>query len=220
MIRKNNDKIDYKNVNDVVSLSKRILKIAYFLVILFGIYGVILLLKELKIMGFIFTVLKIVSPLFIGFFIAWLFDPAVKWLNHKGIRRGLGATIVYTFFLGLLAIICSSIIPLLSEQINDFVKILPSVFGSIKEWATNIFISLDQIKNFDAMSLQQNFFGRVEEFILGLTTSIPDIVVNFMTSFFSGMGTIVIGLIIGFYLLVSFDNASDSIITALPKKMR
>lgn len=219
MGRKNNDRVDYKNVNEVVDLSKKILKIAYFLMIVFGVYGIILLLKELKIMDLLLTVLKIVTPLFIGVFIAWLFDPAVKWLNHKGVRRGLGATFVYIVFLGFLIIICSSVIPLLSEQVNDFIKILPSVFSSIKDWATDFFLRLDQIKNFDAMALQQNFFARIEELILGLTTSIPDLVVNFMTSLFSGIGIIVIGLIIGFYLLVSFDNASDSIITVLPKRM-
>lgn len=217
--RKNNERVDYRNVNEVVNLSKKILKIAYFLMIVFGVYGIILLLKELKIMVLLLTVLKIVTPLFIGVFIAWLFDPAVKWLNHKGVRRGLGATFVYIVFLGLLIIICSSVIPLLSEQVNDFIKILPSVFSSIKDWATDIFLRLDQIKNFDAIALQQNFFARIEEIVLGLTTSIPDIIVNFMTSLFSGIGIIVIGLIIGFYLLVSFDNASDSIITVLPKKM-
>lgn len=217
--KKNNDKINYKNVNEVVSLSKRILKIAYFLVILLGVYGIIVLLKELKIVGFLLTILKVVSPLFIGLFIAWLFDPAVKWLNHKGIRRGLGATLVYMIFLAIIFIICWSIIPVLSDQINDFVKIIPSVFNTIKDWATDLFLKLDQIQNFDAMAIRENFFSRIEEIGLSLTTSLPDLIVNFVTSLFSVIGIIVIGLIIGFYLLVSFDNAADSIITVLPKRM-
>lgn len=217
--KKNNDKIDYRNVNEVVTLSKRILKIAYFLVIFLGIYSVIILLKELKVIGFLLTILKIVAPFFIGLFIAWLFDPTVKWLNHKGIRRGLGATLVYIIFLAIIFIICYSIIPILSEQINDFVKMIPSIFNTIKDWATDLFVKLEQIPNFDAMAIQHNFFVRIEEIGLSLTTSLPDLIVNFISSFFSVIGIIVIGLIIGFYLLVSFDNAADIVITVLPKRM-
>ncbi|MEG2311206.1 MAG: AI-2E family transporter, partial [Bacilli bacterium] len=203
----------------VIFISKRILKITYFLVILLGIYGVIMVLKELNAIDFLLTILKIVSPLFIGIFIAWLFDPTVKWLKHKGIRRGLGASLVYIIFLAIVFIVCWSIVPVLSQQINDFVKIVPEVFGSIKDWATELFLKLDNIKNFDALALQHNFFARVEEIGMNLTTSLPDLVVNFVTSVFSGIGIIVIGLIIGFYLLVSFDSATDSIITVLPKRM-
>ena len=217
--RKNFDKINYRNLNEVLSLSKNLLKIAYFLVILFGIYGIIILLKELKIVNFLLIVLKLLAPLFIGIFVAWLFDPAVKWLSHKGMRRGLGASLVYVVFLGILFLVCYSIVPVLSEQINDFIRLIPSVFSSIKEWATDFFVKLNQIKNFDAMALQQNFFNQIENIVHNLTISIPAMIVKYVTSFFSSIITIAIGLIIGFYLLVSFDNATDSIITILPKKM-
>ena len=217
-LKKNNDKLNYKNINEVLFMSNKILKIAYFLVIIFGLYGILLLLKELKIVNFLLIILKVVSPLFIGLFIAWLFDPAVKWLNHKGIRRGIGASLVYVVFIGLFILICYLIIPILYSQINDFVKIIPDVFSSIKLWATNIFAKINEIGNFDASMIQQNFFTRIEEIVINLTTSIPDITVKFITSLFSIIGIVGIGLIIGFYLLVSFENASDSIITFLPQK--
>ena len=217
--KKNSDKIDYRRLNEVMSLSSKILKIVFFLVIIFGIYGVILLLKELKFMPFILTILKVVSPLFIGFFIAWLFEPAVKWLNHKGIRRGIGAALVYTVLLGVLFLICLAIVPILIDQINDFAQMVPGVFLSVKDWATEVFAKLSQFNGIDTLSLQQSFLAKMEEFAIGLTTSLPDTVVSVITSIFSGFGIVVIGLIIGFYLLVSFEDTTDSIITILPKKM-
>lgn len=220
MAKKFSDKLDVKKINEVVSLSDNILKIFYFLVIIFGIYGILLLLKELKIVGFLVAILKVLAPLFIGYFIAWLFEPAVKWLKHKGIRRGLGATLVYTFFLGLLTIICVSIIPVLSSQINDFVKMVPEVFVSVKNWALDIFVKLSQLDFIDVASLQHGFMVKIEDIAVNLTTSLPDLIVTILTSLFSVFGIIIIGLIIGFYLLVSFEDASDSIITILPKKMQ
>ena len=44
-------------------------------------------------------------------------------------------------------------------------------------------------------------------------------VVNIISSLFSGLGTILIGLVIGFYLLISVDG-TDNLINLLPKKMQ
>ena len=79
MFRKhfNNKKIDIENVNGVISLTNKILKIAYILIVIIGIYAITLIGKEWNVKGFIFTVLRILSPLFIGIVVAWLLNPAV-----------------------------------------------------------------------------------------------------------------------------------------------
>ena len=53
-----------------------------------------------------------------------------------------------------------------------------------------------------------------------LTSSLPAMTVGFVKGFFSGLGTIGVGLIIGFYLLVSFDNANELLLGFLPKKIQ
>jgi predicted PurR-regulated permease PerM len=212
--------IDIKKLNDVIGLTKNILKIAYVLIAIIGVYAITLLFKEWNIMGFIKTILTIVSPLFIGIIIAWLFDPFVKWLKRKGIRRGVGASITYFILLGGLFILISAIIPLLLEQINEFASSIPSIFDSIKVWIDGAFDKLGNIKNFDALSMKTELFTKIEEIGLGLTQSLPETIVNFIKSLFSGIGVFLVGLIIGFYLLISFDNVNESIVTFLPKKFR
>ena len=44
--------------------------------------------------------------------------------------------------------------------------------------------------------------------------------VVFVKNFFSGMGSIIVGLVIGFYLLLSFNNVNDTLITLFPKKIQ
>ena len=127
--------VDTTKVNEVLNLSKKILEIVYFLVIILAIYIGIRLFKELNLKSTFIILLKTISPLFIGIFIAWLFDPLVKLLNKKGIRRGLGTTITYLILIGVMALIICSIIPLLYDQINDFVKVIPTVFDFIKNKA-------------------------------------------------------------------------------------
>ncbi len=212
--------VDTKNLNDVITLSKRILKIMYGLFLILAIYVALKLFKELNIKATLLVILKILTPLFIGVAVAWLFDPFVKKLKKKGIKRSIGATIAYVIFIAVLALIIGSIIPILIEQINDFAKTLPSVFDSIKNWMNDIFEKLNNIEGFDATSMKDEVFKKIEDIGMGLTSSLPELLINTVKSFFSGIGTFLIGLIIGFYLLVGFDNANELMITWLPKKMQ
>ena len=209
-----------KDSLDVSTLSNKILKIVYVLAVILGIYVVIILCKELQIKGIVLTILRTIFPLFIGIFIAWLFDPFVTYLQRKGMRRGFGTFITYLLFIGTLTVIIGAIIPILSEQVNEFVKSMPSIFESIRGWCDNIFAKLNTIDGIDAMSLKDELFKKIEEIGTGITSSLPDMLVHLVKSVFSGMGTFVVGLIIGFYLLLTFNNANDLLITLLPKKLQ
>ena len=219
MLKKEKE-IDTKNLNEVIGLSKKILKIMYGLFIILAIYVAIILFKELNIKSTLLIILKVLTPLFIGLVVAWLFEPFVKKLKKKGIRRSFGAIIVYVIFILILAIIIGSIIPILIEQINDFALSLPSIFDNIKNWINGIFEQLNNIDGFDALSMKDEIFRKVETFGIGITSALPEMLINAVKSFFSGMGTFVVGLIIGFYLLVSFDNANELLLSWLPKKVQ
>ncbi len=212
--------VDYNKLNHVIGTSEKILKIVYVLLVISALYILTILFKELKLRSTIIVLLKTISPLFIGFFIAWLFDPFVKWLKKKGIRRGYGTIITYVLLIGGLAIVIGSIIPVLANQINDFAKTMPSIIDTVKGWIDAGFDQLNHFEGFDALAAKESLFEKIEEFGIGLTKDLPEMTVNFISSFFSGAGSFVVGLIIGFYLLMSFDNASDVIITLLPKKMQ
>lgn len=220
LFKKNDQELDVKKINDVVGLSKKILNIAYVLFIALAIYIFIKLTQELNILNFIFTILKIVSPLFIGIVVAWLFNPVVAYLQKKGMRRSLGAAISYVLLIGALTIVVWSIVPTLSEQINDFAAMIPSLFDTIKEWFNTLFDGLNNIKGFDALAVKENLFKSIENFGASLTSGLPTMVVSIVSSLFSGLGTFLVGLVIGFYLIVSVDDAFDNLVGLLPKKLQ
>ncbi len=91
---KGNNKLNYRKFNQVLKVSHRVLKILYFLAIIACIFTVIIVAKELKILAFILSVLKVLSPLFIGLVIAWLFDPVVTFFKKKGIKRIFSVIII------------------------------------------------------------------------------------------------------------------------------
>lgn len=218
--KKKEEKLDVANLNDVIGISKQILKIVYILVAIIALYIIIKVCKELNLKATMIMFLKTVSPLFIGFFIAWLFDPFVKYLKKKGFKRSVGTVITYIILLIAIGLILGTMIPLISNQINEFVKIIPSIFETIKTWINEVFDKLNNIDGLDALSVKNNIFSKMEIFGNELTNNLPETLVKIVKSLFSGIGTFGIGLIIGFYLLMSFDNASELVITWLPKRYR
>lgn len=218
--KENNKEINIKNVNELVDVGNKVLKIFYVLIFLACGYAITILIKEWRILHFLLVILNIVAPLFIGILIAWLFDPIVKWLQKKGIRRLLGSIIVYILLLLFVYLVLGSIIPLLSEQINDLATTLPNVIDAMRNLITKVFDKLGRIDNFDTDNMKLEIFRKIEEYGVNITRELPTIMVNIVKTAFSGAGTILVGLIIGFYLLISFDNVSDNLISLLPKRFR
>lgn len=213
-------KIDHKKLNELISLSRNVVKILYILLIVIGVYAVIMLTKEIKILRFILVILKVVSPLFIGFAIAWLFDPLVKWLQKKGIRRSIGTTITYVILLGFISLVMGGLIPLLSEQLNEFIKVIPNIIDNSRDVIDKFADKLSIIDGLDINAFKKELFDKIVIFSTNLTSELPSALVVFVKNFFSGMGSIIVGLVIGFYLLLSFDNVNDTFITLFPKKLQ
>ena len=88
--RKNKEKIDMNEVNEVVSLSKKILHLFYIGMIIAIVLIITIILREWGVIQFLLQILKVLSPLFIGFVIAWMFNPIVKKMESKGFPRKIG----------------------------------------------------------------------------------------------------------------------------------
>ena len=221
VLRKTNgeSKIDSKSLNDVIILSKRILKILFVVIIIAGIYGLTILLKELGIIAFFIELLEIVAPLFIGIVIAWLFNPIMKKLEKKGVRRGLGAALIYFILIILIVLIFKAIIPLMFGQINEFVNGIPSILNDLTNWLNSLFSKVGNSPNVNIDSFKTELLVKIEEYGMSLANNLPTIMVNVLKTGFSGIGTVLVGFVIGFFLLTSFDG-TDKIMTFLPEKFR
>ena len=213
--------VNTRKLNDLINLSSLALRILIIVLIVVGSYAAIIILKEIKILSFIFSVLKIISPLFVGFIIAWLLDPIVTYLNKKGVRRILGSLICYVVIIGLLLLVVSSLVPVLYEQINDFVTTtIPSLYDSTKTWLSDFFVNFENIDGFDATATQADIFKKLESYATGLTSTLPSLIVNGAKTIFSGLGSFGVGLVIGFFLLLNMDENVENLYLLIPKKYR
>lgn len=212
-------KVDVKKVNEAIDLSSKVLRILYFLLLAALCYFVIIIFKETQIFSFIKTILKVVFPLFIGVLIAWLFNPFIRWMEGKGIKRIFGAIVTYLIIILVLYLVLSSLIPLLIEQVKEVIKMSPYIIDKMREWASELFKHLEANSSLDVSKLKGEFFSIINDFASNLTNTMPSNFLGFVSKMFSFFGTFVLGLIIGFFLIVNFDNSSKYIYL-VPKKYR
>jgi len=214
-----NEEIDKKQINDVVSLSKKILKVSYFLILIALIFVLTIIFKEWKVWVLIKTVLQILVPLFLGIVIAWLLNPFVKWLETKKVRRSIGTVLSYFILIFCIILLIKAIIPLLYTQSIDLVDNLPKILSSVKDWIINLFDKFES-NTINIDKLEKNLFSKLDIFSNSISESLPSLILNTLSSIISYIGTFVIGLVIGFYLLLSCNNVSNILIDFIPKKFR
>ena len=219
-VKKNKEvKLDVRGINSIIKLTRKLLQIGLYMAIILIIYFGIVLGKEAGLFELIVNVLGIISPLFIGLVIAWLFNPLVNKLKNRGINRTLSAVLVYVVILGVITLALFALVPTLYTQIQDFAKVIPTIFDKFQNYIDGVFQKLDTIQNFDAWAIRDGLFEQIEGVGTGIASSLPNMLISIISSFASGMGSIIVGLIIGFFLLVSFES-TDSFIDFLPKKIQ
>lgn len=212
-----NKNIDKNNLNDVISISKKILKLFYVLLIVIGAYVLLRIVKELGLLSFLITIIKILSPLFFGIVVAWLLNPFVKWLERKQIRRVLGTSLAYILLIGALILLVKAILPLLYNQTIDLVGNLPDIFSKVKNWIEGIFNNINS-SAINIESFQSNLMIRLDEMSVNLSTVLPSFIINSATTVITYIGTFLIGLVIGFFLLLNSYNLENIVMDVIPKK--
>lgn len=217
---KNGGKLNYRKLNEVIKTSKKVLKIIHILSIFVCIYVGVIVCKELKIGKIILDILGILSPLFIGLVIAWLFNPVVNFLQKKGIKRIFSVLIIYALLLGALALIVCSILPILYDQIRNFAESLPSLSKDIERVFNDILDRFKDVNGVNIESIKSNVMSQVDKFSSNLATDATGAVVSVIKGLVSGVVTFLVGLVIGFFFLLSFDNVGDTLSVFMPKKRR
>lgn len=216
--KKKTNELDIESLNELIGLGKKILSISFALIIIAVILMGLYLLKELSIFHILKDVLAIISPVFIGLLIAWLFDPAVDFFENKKVPRVVGCIIVYLIFIGVLSLLIFLLIPSFIDQIADFISAIPGFLSETKDFISGTLSSFSSSTDIDVSSVKKQIFESLENIGTGLTTSLPNTLLSFGKSLVSGGASVVLGLMIGFYLLYDYDKVSRGILEMIPKR--
>ena len=216
---KDNEKLDIPKLNEIIKVSRNILKIMFAFMIIGLILVTTYLIKEWKLLNFLGAVLSILSPFFIGIIIAWLLDPIVTWLQKNGFKRAIATVMVFLSFISLVVLFFVLLIPSFADQINEFIGSAPSVLNNIKNFGENLFDKLNNIYDYDFTNIKEQLYAGLSNIVSGLTVTLPNKVISIASSIVSGGLNIIFGLFIAFYMLFDFNNVRKHLFNLLPKSI-
>lgn len=208
------DEINKRKINNLLTQGNRLLKLLYIMLIIMTIYIVTLIGDKLQIMPFIGKMLSILSPLFIGLVLAWLFNPLITWMQKHKIKRVFGALIVFIVLIGLLALMLIEIVPVIIEQVQtiNFGKIT----SDVQNWINNF-----TIEGIDLTSTKEAIIKKITELASEFdATSIISWITTAVSKIISGLGTFWLGLMVGFFLLIKFNEAPANLKLIIPTKYK
>lgn len=211
-------KINYHDLNDILKISKKILKIFLILIFVLSVYICVRVFKELNIIGVILTILSTLKPFFIGIIIAWLFNPIVNYLQKKGIRRVIGTSLSYVALILILFLIIGNIIPLAYEQLKDLSNLLPTILDNAQNLINNIFNHFNSTDLVNIDMVKDKLYNLINNYTNGIYNTLPNTLFGVAKGVISGTGTFLLGMLIGFFLLLGFNNINESLLIFIPKK--
>ena len=176
--------MNFKKLNNLI---KNLNIFVIFLIMFLG----VLIVEKLCLVKYIIIILKLLIPLFIGIFIAWLLKPIINYLESK-LNRISACILVYSFIIAIIYLIIKKITPIFIIEFDEFMNMFPKI---INDLFSNIKIGLlSDIKN--------DLICGIDKFLDKLKEDIP----SKCMSLISGISNLIIAIIISFYILISKYN--------------
>lgn len=212
-----NEKIDYKTLNEVLRSGNILLKIFLTVSILSIIVLIIYLLDATSVLVTIGHVLGILSPLFIGLFLAWLLEPAINYFVKNKVNRKLATVVVYLILIFLIILILALIVPEFISQLNELIKKIPDFLSSINSFINDLFLNFSS-SDFDLTGMKDNLIKSINNYVNNLTSNNLTGVVDKVGSSLKTLMDIFLGSLIAFYLSLDFRKVNKYLNIIVPKK--
>ena len=130
----------------------------------------------------VWSVRELLLRVLVALFLAVSLDPAVRWLEGRGVRRGVAVGLIFAVFVAILAAFLLSIIPPLANQVGDLVHNLPDYLGELQRRSVQ-FRELNQ--RYDLSTRLEGVVaqlpGRLTGGVLGLTGQVFGALIYFLT---------------------------------------
>jgi predicted PurR-regulated permease PerM len=162
-------------------------------------------------LGWLLTRLQsLLVILLVSLFVSFALEPAVNWLERRGVRRGAGTAItfiavivsfgVFAFFMGRLFI----------DQITDLIERMPDYIVQVQDWANRTFdLELDA----EELLAEFQSGGRADEIATQLAGNIFEISTTILGTVFQVLTV----MLFTFYLVADAPKLRRTICSALPQ---
>lgn len=162
---------------------------------------------------FLYLTREILALLFISILIVTAINPLVDFLYRKKIPRSMGVLIVYMFIFLIVGLAISFVVPPLIGQFKDFVQKIPEymqTIGSYSSSANTYFQDHNMV--LDVQQISDNLNNRLTDLPQTIFTGTVGLVNNFIS--------IIVVLVMAFYMTVKEDGIRKFIVSITPEKHR
>ena len=178
--------------------------------------GVFAVLNLETVIAFLSRLMGTLSPLIVGFVIAYLVNPFMKLIEEKllsriplrigaKLRRILAIIVSYVFYIGVIVLLMLIVIP---QMINSYEDLMSKADSYIASVQTFIVSTLGKLSFIDTAKLTKS----AGEFISNsyeLINSITPYITSFLTGLFGTVQDIIIGTVISVYFLFAKERFAD-----------
>ena len=158
---------------------------------------------------FLYMIREILALLFIAILIVAAIDPAVDWMHKRKIPRAAGVLVVYLLFFAVISLSISFLIPPLVSQFGDFSQKAPFYWQEINKTFGNV------NNFFQAHSL--GFGQQTLENSNDKLSSLPGAIFSETVGLVSNFISILIILVMAFYMTVKEDGIKKFIVSITPE---
>lgn len=165
----------------------------------------------------------IFQPLLLGLGIAYLLDPAVSWLERRGLSRVLGTSLIAVLAILALAAIVLFLVPAIGDQLRTLLDRMPEYRERIREQVEPWLARLQARYPEEIAELQQKLAENLRENVPAVAAATW----AWLGSFFGNVMDVVLFLlnlvfvpVFAFYLLVDWPRLKKGMSDLIPKPYR
>jgi predicted PurR-regulated permease PerM len=151
-------------------------------------------------------------PLLLATVIVYLLNPLVSRLERRGVGRVWGSLLTYLVFLGLLAVGLRYLVPIVANQVTGFATSVPDLLERTQAWLADLNRRLNF--DFDTNALVGSFSPE------GGGGAFISRIFSFTVGILSAAVAVILGLVLGFYLLVDLPKIQRGAMALIPAKRR
>lgn len=165
---------------------------------------------------FIYLIRDALALLFVAIIFAAAVDPWVDWLQKFKFPRAVSILMIYAVLLAIFSLVVIMMIPPITEQIGQIIINVPAYYEKISIGVHNL---QDQTVSDATLSGNDSIVSALETLSLTLAQTTKSIFVT-ITSIFGGLFSLLIVLVITFYLTVEEQALKKFVKFVMPLKHR
>ena len=130
--------------------------------------------------------------------------------------RVVACILTYLIIFGSLILILAFTVPTLSSSVSEIVNVIPDIVDNAQDFASDVLEKFGDSKQVE--SYKNTMLDKIESVGADFASTLPNSIWNFGKGVISGATSIVLGLMIGFYLLFDFRKFQGHLLSIIPKR--